>query len=321
MHNAIHFFDMNRPYTLDDFNKDIKYLSDKSLESNYIVNVIKYGESVKNRPLYAIKIWESSNRPKPSILILSLIHGREVFSVMHTMKTIDELLYSYYGTGTFGDYNVKEIIKKVDVFFVPVVNPDGWAISLGVDKSNICDIAGNPKWWKANANGIDLNSNFEDGNWKYKKTTSLSEPASEGFYGFYPESEPEVKFLKKYVETIRPTVALSYHTSGNCLYWADCKTHDILTPYDLNFANALAEISGYEKMPISSEPSIYAGGFENWFRKEFQRPCICVELSPSPIEDYVQHNERCFQELVWTYSKKITFEATTFMIKNLMNDI
>ena len=57
-------------------------------------------------------------------------------------------------------------------------------------------------------------------------------------------------------------------------------------------------------MPVSSDPSVFAGGFENWFRQEYGRPSILMELSPSNGTD-IPHDMRQFDELVWNRCSEV----------------
>ncbi len=73
-------------------------------------------------------------------------------------------------------------------------------------------------------------------------------------------------------------------------------------------AQRLAAVSGYALMPVSSDPGIYAAGFENWFRQEFLRPALLVELTP-PIGGAVPHSDKAFFKLVWKDAKYICAQA------------
>ena len=70
--------------------------------------------------------------------------------------------------------------------------------------------------WKANANGVDLNNNF-DANWGTNMHSLV--PASHGFVGCNPMSERETKAIAKYKEKHKPFITISYHSKGEEIYF------------------------------------------------------------------------------------------------------
>lgn len=250
----------------------------------------------------------------PSILIVGGIHAREDFSVMLCMKMIDYYCCYYNEEKLFDDFDgfdVRSIINSVDMYFVPVVNPDGLNIvhngleaSKNYNKLKDMKIWGEDyTYWKANANGIDLNKNFNDGNWEIRTCVpGTDEPCSERFKGFSHNSEPEVQALVNLCNEIDFTLMATYHCSGNCTFWADRGTHDVFNGLDEKIMDELNKKYIYRKTKISEDPKVYGCGFENWFRAKMKRPAFCIELSPF-MEGGKQHPDSMFDELVWQHAK------------------
>ena len=327
--------DTSNTYYLDKIYEDIDKLCDRysSILSKEVI-----GKSVEGRDIVAIKIRgfeaffqgrffslenktkktvpekpvpEKPVSEKPAVLVVGGVHAREDFSVMLCMKMIEQYCYYYNEGKDFDGFNVKDIIDKVDMCFVPVVNPDGLNIvHNGIEASSNYDKLKDMKiwgedytYWKSNANGVDLNKNFDDGNWDIRTCVPGTDvPCSDRFKGYRANSEPETIALVNFCNDNNFDLMVSYHCSGNCTFWADSGTHHLFNGLDEKIMDKLNEKYIYRKTKVSADPKIYGCGFENWFRKRMKRPAFCVELSPF-VEGSKQHPDYMFEELVWQHGK------------------
>ncbi len=248
---------------------------------------------------------------KPSVLFTGGIHAREDFSVMLCMKMIDYYCRYYREGKDFEGYDVRKLIDSVDLFFLPVANPDGLNIvhhgieaSSNYEKLKTMQIWGEDHtYWKANANGVDLNKNFDDGNWEIRTCVPGTEiPCSDRFKGFTASSEPETLALIDFCNENHFSLMVTYHCSGNCTFWADSGTHGMFKGLDEKIMDELNKKYIYRKTKVSMDPKIYGCGFENWFRARMKRPAFCIELSPF-VEGGKQHPDKMFDELVWEHAK------------------
>ncbi len=327
--------DTSDTYYLDRIYSDIDELC--SIYKNILSKVI-IGKSVEGRDIVALKLssrkdkilhcvqndnkneslyyaqddtTEAAFNKTPSVLIVGGIHAREDFSVMLCMKMIDYYCNYYIEAKNFDGFDVKNIIDKVTMYFVPVANPDGLNIvhnglesSANYNKLKDIKIWGEDHtYWKANANGVDLNKNFDDGNWDIRTCVPGTDvPCSDRFKGYAPNSEPETLALVNFCNEHNLTLMCSYHCSGNCTFWADSGTHDMFNGIDEKIMDELSSKYIYRKTKISQDPKIYGCGFENWFRARMKRPGFCIELSPF-VEGGKQHPDNMFDELVWQHAK------------------
>lgn len=248
---------------------------------------------------------------KPSVLFTGGIHAREDFSVMLCMKMIDYYCRYYREGKDFEGYDVRKLIDSVDLFFLPVANPDGLNIvhhgieaSSNYEKLKTMQIWGEDHtYWKANANGVDLNKNFDDGNWEIRTCVPGTEiPCSDRFKGFRANSELETMALVNLCNENHFSLMVTYHCSGNCTFWADSGTHSMFNGLDEKIMDELNKKYIYRKTKVSMDPKIYGCGFENWFRARMKRPAFCIELSPY-VEGGKQHQDKMFNELVWEHAK------------------
>lgn len=330
--------DTSNTYFLDKIYGDIDILCEKY---GNILNKSVIGKSVEGRDIVALKLQGLRNeiprcaqnnssseifnhavndrknnqtnaaKTTPSILLVGGIHAREDFSVMLCMKMIDYYCNYYMEEKSFDRFKVKNIIDNVTMFFVPVVNPDGLNIvHNGLEASANYNTLKDMKiwgedhtYWKANANGVDLNKNFDDGNWDVRTCVPGTDvPCSDRFKGYAPNSEPETLALVNFCNENNFTLMCTYHCSGNCTFWADSGTHDMFNGIDEKIMNELSDKYIYRKTKISPDPKIYGCGFENWFRARMKRPGFCIELSPF-VEGGKQHPDSMFDELVWPYAE------------------
>jgi murein peptide amidase A len=127
------------------------------------------------------EIGRSAGAQKPGakrILFLGGVHGNETEGVAATQGFFDE-----FAAGE----KRGEILN--DVFFVPVVSPDGFLA---------CS--------RHNAHGVDLNRNMATRDWK------KNDPGEKYYSGPAANSEPETLLLLKLLETFRPEFILSLHS-------------------------------------------------------------------------------------------------------------
>lgn len=300
--------DTSDTYYLNEIYSDIDKLCDSY---SHILSKFTIGKTVEGIDIIALKLSSNNTIPKPSVLFVGGIHAREDFSVMLCMKMIDYYCNYYMEEKQFDGYDVKSILDTVDMYFIPVANPDGLNIvhhGLNSSKNyeNLMDMkiwGEDHTYWKANANGVDLNKNFDDGNWEVRTCVPGTEvPCSDRFKGYAPDSEPETRALVDFCNKISFTLMVTYHCSGNCTFWADSGTHALFNGIDERIMDELHSIYIYRKTKISQDPKVYGCGFENWFRARMKRPAFCIELSPF-VEGGRQHPDYLFDELVWQHAK------------------
>jgi len=116
-----------------------------------IAKVGSIGNSVQGRPLVYIKL--SGNVQKRSLLepmvkYVGNMHGNEAVS-----RQLMIYLAEYLARGYYSDRRIGALLNQTEVFLLPSLNPDGYALS----REGQCD---NNRGGRNNANNIDLNRNF-----------------------------------------------------------------------------------------------------------------------------------------------------------------
>ncbi|MGX9134684.1 M14 family zinc carboxypeptidase [Rummeliibacillus sp. JY-2-4R] len=279
---------------------------------NYYVRVIaqlypeftkveKIGESVQGRSIYALRVGNG----KKEILMDAALHAREHMTTNVLMEMIDTYTESYRKNSKYAGYNVKSTLDKTSIWFVPMMNPDGVTLVQkglsGIDSKYRTTLkkynqgSTNFNRWKANGRGVDLNRNF-DGIWKYLAATPKSYMNYKGPSVF---SEPESKALKAFVERHHFKTNLSYHSSGQIVYWFNFQTGSNRTR-DLNLAKSVARITGYSVVP----PLYYrgSGSSADWFILNQKKPGLTIEIAPYAGNGPVPHS---YWSSVWNKNKTI----------------
>ena len=171
------------------------------------------GFSVEGRPIWAIKISRNPavDEPEPRVLYTAVHHAREPQGMMTLVLTMWYLLENY---GI--DVDVTDVLDQRELFFVPLLNPDGYVYNQTVNPE------GGGLWRKNrrqnidSSYGVDLNRNYGYA-WGYDDVGSSKDPSTETYRGLGPFSEPETAALRDFCMEKNFSVALNYHSFANVL--------------------------------------------------------------------------------------------------------
>jgi len=148
------------------------------------------GHSVEGRPIIASRMGTPGGRV---VLLIGMIHGDEtkgslITQLLRTMPTP----------------------VGIDLWLIDTMNPDGFAAGT-----------------RGNANGVDLNRNFET-NWSYIPPS----PAHRQYSGENPVDQPETQAVEEFIREIQPMVGLWYHQDANTISLGGARK-EIPTAYGL----------------------------------------------------------------------------------------
>ena len=229
------------------------------------------------------------------------IHANEWITTPVLLRFAEEMAEAYEKEKPFYGINVGRLLKRVSVYILPMLNPDGVDVVNGAlteteVQKRVAQIAGNypdipyPSGWKANINGVDLNLQFPAG-WKQARKIKFSQgytsPAPRDYVGEGPLTEPESLAVYKFSLAQKFDLILAYHSQGEVIYW---KYLDYEPARSREIALYFGAVSGYtvEETPQASG---YAG-YKDWFIKEFNRPGYTIEVgmgeNPLPIEQFAK---------------------------------
>ena len=128
--------------TFDEVEADLFELAN---EFSDIAVLETYGQSRDGRPLYYLRVSDNvvtREFGEPALLINSATHGDELITVEILMSHLETLLRSYGK-----DPRITEMVNGAEIFFAPVVNPDGFSrrsrYAHGVDPNRQFPYPGN----------------------------------------------------------------------------------------------------------------------------------------------------------------------------------
>jgi carboxypeptidase D len=136
------------------------------------VKLFSLGLSTENRELWCIEISKSPGRQdlfKPNVKYIGNMHGDEVVGRELLMRFIERLL-------TDSSSEVTDFVDNTNIFIVPTMNPDGFALGR-----------------RGNARNIDLNRNFPD---QYRVTGA---------------EEVETRLMKAFLASRQWTLSANFH--------------------------------------------------------------------------------------------------------------
>ena len=179
------------------------------------------GYSVQGRPIWGLRMGKSVPAPdtRPVAFFNSLTHAREPGGMQTLLYFADDVV-SKYGTDPTATY----LLDQRVLYFVPVVNPDGYKInqdyylSTGVfayHRKNARDTNGNGLVDRG-TDGIDLNRNYGF-QWGLNNNGSSPLATDETYRGPSPFSEPETQASRDIVAALQPKCAISFHTYGDLM--------------------------------------------------------------------------------------------------------
>ncbi len=279
------------------------------LKNNY-PNLIKiytagYSEGGRELMLYTLGTGEKK------ALITGAIHAREHITTKYILKVTEDYCNAYQSpSGYYGSYDIYSLLNEYTLYIVPCANPDGVEIVLSNDTPEKNVRVSQLSEYKANKKGVDLNRNFpiawDDIN------NGVTSPADYYFKGYSSGSAKETQALMNLCLENDFTFFISVHIKGNCIFWGDTyKTHNNVI-YKA-FAEDICNASGLLMTNPTKKAKDYGGGFENWFRHQFDRPGVCIELSDA--ENIVKP---CGNENYKEFDKFVNYEKASNAIAAAM---
>ena len=240
-------------------------------------------------------------------LVVGGIHAREHLTTKYLLRCIEDYSYALEkGDGIFGGYDLKALFEEYTVYVIPCVNVDGLSIILSQTDVKKGVYVDKLTEYKANYNGVDINRNFPLA-WE-KIDNGITKPYGYFFRGPSAASEPETQMLMDLCEKNAFSFMISVHVKGNCIFWGDNYNKEFNSIYK-GFAEDIASVCGMYLPEPTKKASSYGGGFENWFRHQYSRPGICVELVD--VECTI---EPCTDENYIEFDTTVNYEKTKYIL-------
>jgi len=287
-----------------------------TLKATYpsIVEVLSLGTTVGGRTISAIVISDNpanAAEGEPRIRLTGGVHGNEIISVEVMLHFVEHLVSSYAS-----DAAVKSLVDDNYIVVIPVLNPDGYAVTS-----------------RRNANGIDLNRNCSVLHDTDDDGTAEEYFDAGGDHGSGPFSELETQALKSFSEANIFHLSATFHSGAIVVNvpfdFADDST-TATTPVEYDTVNQFGRTYGIAGDPPFQDQTNYLmyadeygvvngadwyvvyGSIQDWSYLSTGALDITVELansSPSTaegIDEFYAFNEAALMDYITAASRGIS---------------
>ena len=188
-----------------------------------ITHLEEIGTSLEGRPLLALKISDNAKEreDEPAVIFNAAHHGSELMSQSFALDAIVWLTERYKR-----DRQVRRWVDDMEIWFVPMVNPDGNMHyvhgSRAGGRKNARDLDGDGVFEAFE--GVDLNRNYPFRWGALGEVGSRSFGPHSKYRGTAPATEPEVVALMSLYVREKPAASISFHTAAT----------KVLTPYTID---------------------------------------------------------------------------------------
>ena len=203
---------MQGNYTLAELNNRFDEL--KNLYPEFISEKLILGQSYEGRDIWAFKVSDNPNinEDEPQVLFTGLTHAREPLSMMNLFYFVQKLLEQ-----NESDLESNFIVNNRELWFIPVINPDGYAYNQFIEpdgggmhrKNRFDNGCGN-----GTGRGVDLNRNFGYG-WGSNNSGSSPDECSDIYRGESAFSEIETQLIRDFILDNQFKNILHYHSYSN----------------------------------------------------------------------------------------------------------
>ncbi|MGI9335217.1 MAG: M14 family zinc carboxypeptidase, partial [Gammaproteobacteria bacterium] len=224
-------------------------------------------------------------RGKPEALFVATHHAREWVAAQMGIRLL-EYLARNYGE----DDRVTKLLDEVDVWIVPIANPDGYEYTFTNERlwrKNLRD--NNEDGEITNIDGVDPNRNFSN-KWGLDEEGASNNPSDATYRGPAPFSEPENAALRDLMRRHDFRTLISFHTYGNLILYPvgwQVKTPSFDDPILVALAGTDDEPAVHDSIldqgydpGVGADLYITNGAFTDWAYAELGILGYTVELTP-----------------------------------------
>ncbi len=240
---------------------------------------VSLGKTHEGRDIWALKVTKDASsddtRDRPAVVVTGAHHAREWATPLVPMNMAREALEAYDS-----DPSVKNRVDNGELWFIPVVNPDGYEFSRNENsfwRKNRRPITETPCGpVRGDVRGVDLNRNYYDGNpdnhWVWRpigddpcsyrddgRATS-DDPRKDTYRGPEGASEVEIqKLLELQLGRGNVKGILDYHSYGGMILYPWGHTRDKVDNVEtyLEIGTKMNDALGGQKYRLMQSSSLY----------------------------------------------------------------
>ncbi len=235
-----------------------------------IAKLETYGQSSAGRPLYVLKISDNvaaDEEDEPRLLLDAATHGDEIITTEVLLRLLEEVVNGYGS-----DARLSAMVDKAAIYFVPVINPDGFAQR------------------QRYADGVDPNRQYP--------------------YPRKPDQRPIgiIQSIMDLVGKHQFKGSIDFHAYGEMVMYPWAYTHDAIADasHRTEFAdltNSMAELNRYAAGPIADVIYVAEGSSADYYYWKYQTRAIAVEMgrSKSPSSAQIPAVMDDVREMTWRF--------------------
>jgi len=226
----------------------------KNIEATHpqFAKVTPYGTSREGRPLLALRLTENIQQTpagsKPELMITAATHGDELITVEVLMNLVDQIVM-----GQSTNARLASLIAKHDIYFIPVVNPDGFADTDRYD------------------NGIDPNRSYPYPGHENKRPTA------------------SIAGLIQFFHSHKFAGSIDFHAFSELVMYPWGYTHapieKSIGEYFNKLTASMAQTNGYTYGPIADVIYIAPGSSCDYYFWKNHTIALGIEIGQSKIPD------------------------------------
>ncbi|KAH9261264.1 hypothetical protein BASA81_000968 [Batrachochytrium salamandrivorans] len=260
----------------------------KLRENPALMRQLDLGRSVHNRSLTALCLGEAcvnNHSLANEVLYTALHHAREPLGMMSLVAFVHDLL----GKHAQGDLSIKRLLRQTTLYFILVVNPDGYVDNetnlnqmrrKNLGKYCTSEVAK----VRDQESGVDLNRNYQFCFDRDEVGGNRNECEID-YQGPHAFSEPETRAVRDFVLQRNFKVAFNYHSFGRQIYLpyscqAEGATKD--NAFFFRFAARITRNTAYQYgQPWNSGLYSVNGDASDWMYSERGIIAVSPEVAPS----------------------------------------
>lgn len=233
-----------------------------------IAQLVPYGESQQHRPLLALKISDNvtADENEPQIMLTAATHGDEVITTEVLMNLLNRLVENYKK-----DARLSAMIDNREIFFIPVVNVDGFYYRTRYD------------------NNVDPNRSYP-----YPKNPNATPTAS-------------IRALIDFFNAHNFAGSIDFHAYGELIMYPWAYTYQsIEEEYRAPFhalAGAMAQTNHYTFGPISKVIYVAEGSSADYYFWQKKTKAFAIEVgrAKQPVPTQIQAYTEAQAEPLWRF--------------------
>ena len=194
-----------------------------ALASQYpgVTKLVKIGTTLQGREILALKVTQGARGQRdgrrPAVLFSATQHAREWIATEIDRR----LMYHYIEGWANDDPKIKKLLQSTELWFVPIMNPDGYQYSFDTERLWRKNLRDNDGDGQTTINdGVDPNRNYPE-HFKYDEEGSSKITSSQTYRGPGPASERETQAIQFLSDRVGFEFNVNYHSNGRWLLYPE----------------------------------------------------------------------------------------------------